>query len=219
MMGCNAAIFDMDGTILDTLDDIRDSINAALVWAGFPERSLDEVRAFIGNGAARLVERAVPAGTDSQTTEEVLAWYKPYYEAHAAVKTGPYPGIPAALSALKAAGVKLAVVSNKPDRAVKKLAERYFPGLFDAAIGVREGAAVKPAPDTLFEAMALLGATAADTVYVGDSDVDIATAKNAGTLCISVTWGFRSEAFLRESGGTVFARDEEELRRLILSGR
>lgn len=214
-MRYKAAIFDMDGTILDTLADLHASVNVSLAWAGFPPRTMDEVRAFVGNGAAKLIERAVPAGTDGQTVARVLDYYKPYYREHAQILTRPYPGVPEALSALKEAGVRLAVVSNKPDPTTTDLASRYFPGLFDAAIGVREGTAVKPAPDMLLSAMALLGVAADQTVYVGDSDVDIATAKNAGTACISVSWGFRDEAFLAVHGAACIVRDGESLYRAV----
>ena len=215
-MGYKAAIFDMDGTILDTLADLHASVNASLAWAGFPPRTLEEVRAFVGNGAAKLIARAVPAGTDGETTARVLDYYKPYYRDHAQILTRPYPGVPEALAALKEAGIRLAVVSNKPDPTTTDLAARYFPGLFDAAIGVREGTAVKPAPDMLLSAMELLGVKAEKTVYVGDSDVDIATAKNAGTACVSVAWGFRDKAFLADHGAVRIVRDGEALRRAIM---
>lgn len=218
-MAYRAAIFDMDGTILDTLEDLRDSVNAALRREGFPERTLEEVRSFVGNGAAKLVERAVPAGTDAETTRRVLDFYRPYYEAHAQILTAPYPGVPEAMAALRAAGVRLAVVSNKPHPATAKLAARYFPGVFDAVIGARDGTAVKPAPDLLCEAMELLGVRPEETVYVGDSDVDVATAKNAGTDEIAVAWGFREEAFLREHGAPQIVRDAAELTAAILAHR
>ena len=215
-MKYKAAIFDMDGTILDTLDDLWASVNASLRWAGYPERSREEVRAFVGHGAKWLIDRAVPETEGPEAAARVLAYYKPWYEAHAAERTGPYPGIPEALAALKAAGVKLAVVSNKPDPATRSLAARYFPGLFDAVIGAREGIAVKPAPNSLRAAMEALGVSPEETVYVGDSDVDIATAKNAGTRCLSVTWGFREEAFLRQSGAMAFAHTGPDLTAAIL---
>ena len=206
-----AAIFDMDGTILDTLEDLRDGVNASLAWAGFPPRSLDEIRRFVGNGAAKLIERSVPAGTAEAATRRVLEYYRPYYEAHSRIKTGPYPGMTAALESLRGRGVMLAVVSNKPDGATKKLAAHYFPELFHVAIGARDGVAVKPAPDTLLEAMALLGVSPEETIYIGDSDVDIQTAKNAGVDCASVAWGFRSEEFLREHGAYRILRQPAEL--------
>lgn len=213
-MAYRAAIFDMDGTILDTLADLHGSVNASLAWAGFPARTMEEVRSFVGNGAEMLIRRAVPAGTDEETILRVLDFYRPWYQAHARIETRPYPGLPEALGFLKARGMGLAVVSNKPDPAVKELAAHYFPGLFGAAIGVKEGAAVKPAPDALLEAMALLGVTAGQTVYVGDSDVDIATAKNAGTDCVSVAWGFRTEEYLLARGAARIVHDPAELRSL-----
>lgn len=216
-MGFKAAIFDMDGTILDTLADLCGSVNAALAWAGLPVRSLEEVRAALGYGAEGLIRRSVPAGTDDDTIARVLAYYKPYYEAHAQIRTAPYPGIPAALSALRAAGVRLAVVSNKPDPATQLLAERFFRGAFDVVLGVRDGMAVKPAPDMPAAAMARLGVTSAEAVYIGDSDVDLATARSAGTACIAVTWGFRDEAFLRAHGAAVIVRDPAELVRCVLA--
>lgn len=216
-MAYKAAIFDMDGTILDTLADLCSSVNASLRREGFPERTMEEVRSFVGNGAAKLIERAVPAGTAAETARRVLDFYRPYYEAHAAEQTRPYLGVPEALDALRAAGVKLAVVSNKPEAATRKLAARYFPGAFGAVIGARDGTAVKPAPDLLLEAMDALGVRPEETLYVGDSDVDIATAKNAGCACLSVAWGFREEAFLRAHGAARIARDAAELAAAILS--
>lgn len=214
-MRYRAAIFDMDGTILDTLEDLRGSVNAALRREGFPERSLEEIRSFVGNGAAKLIERAVPDGADAETTRRVLAFYKPYYEAHAQIRTAPYPGIAAMLASLRSAGMKLAVVSNKPDPAVKPLAAHYFPQTFDIALGARDGMAIKPAPDMLRAALSLLGVEPSEAVYIGDSDVDIATAANAGLPCVSVLWGFRDEAFLRAHGARHFARDADELFALL----
>lgn len=216
-MGRKAAIFDMDGTILDTLEDIADSVNASLRWAGFPDRTIGEVRAFVGNGAAKLMERAVPAGTDPETVRRVLDWYRPYYQEHTEHKTRPYPGVSEALSALRAAGVKLAVVSNKPHGATAKLAARYFPGAFDAVAGARDGVPVKPAPDLLREVMAALGAAPEEAAYIGDSDVDIETAKNAGVACVSVAWGFRGEDFLRAHGASRVVHDAGELLDALLS--
>ena len=206
----------MDGTILDTLADLTDSVNAAMRWAGAPEHSIDDVRRFVGNGAQKLIERSLPTGTARSRVEEVLNFYRPYYETHAQNRTCPYPGIPEALARLRGAGVRLAVASNKPDGAVKLLAARYFPGLFDAAFGDRQGLRVKPAADLLLVAMNLLHAEPGTTVYIGDSDVDIATAKNAGVDCISVAWGFRDEPFLLENGAQTVAHDADELVASIL---
>lgn len=211
-----AVVFDMDGTILDTLEDLRDSVNAALVWAGFAARTTEEIRSFVGNGAARLIERAVPEGTDGERTGNVLAYYRKYYDSHALIKTAPYPGIQPLLEKLRAQGVRLAVVSNKPDAAVKKLAEYYFPHVFHAAVGARDGVPVKPSPESVWAALELLGVSAEECVYVGDSDVDVMTARNAGMDGIAVAWGFRGEEFLREHGAKTIVRNADELAERLL---
>ncbi|MBR1780202.1 MAG: HAD family hydrolase [Oscillospiraceae bacterium] len=215
-MAANTVIFDMDGTILDTLADLCDSVNATLAHFGWPGRSLDEVRRFVGNGAAKLLERAVPPGTNPEETAAALTWYRAWYDGHARIKTGPYPGIVALLERLRAEGVQLAVVSNKPDSAVGILAQAYFPGLFACAVGDREGLRPKPAPDAVRQVMDALGAQAETTVYVGDSDVDIATARAAGLPCVSVTWGFRDEAFLRDHGAQTLAHSPEALYHILM---
>lgn len=214
-MKYQTVIFDMDGTILETLEDIRDSVNVTMDHMGCPRRSLEEVRNFVGNGAAKLIERSMPKSASQAEIDRALAFYKAYYDAHAQIKTGPYEGIPELLKALKERGIQIAVVSNKPDEAVKALAEHYFPGLFPVAIGQRPEFATKPAPDSVFEAMRLLGAKPETTVYVGDSDVDIDTARNAGLDCISVTWGFRSVDFLMEHGAKTLAHSTRELLKLL----
>lgn len=210
-MAFGIAIFDMDGTLLDTLEDMLDSVNVTMDQVGCPHRTLDEVRAFVGNGAAKLIERCMPDGAADARYPAALDFYRSYYNDHAQIKTAPYPGIPELLKSLKEEGIGLAVVSNKPDEAVRLLTERYFPGLFSAAIGNRPGCAVKPAPDTVFEALRLLGGDAAEAVYIGDSDVDIATACNAGMSCVSVTWGFRSPEFLTGHGAQILADTPEQL--------
>ena len=217
-MRYKAVIFDMDGTILDTLADLYASVNAAMRWAGAPERTVDEVRRFVGNGAYKLIERSLPAGTPVKRVQEVLSFYKPYYETHAQIETKPYPGVSEALAELRRAGVLLAVASNKPDGAVKLLADRYFPGLFHAALGERPGLRVKPAPDLLLTAMGLLHAEPDGTVYVGDSEADIDTAKNAGVACVSAGWGFRDEAVLREHGAALVAADVPALMDAVRGG-
>ena len=211
-----AAVFDMDGTLLDTLGDITDAVNAAMRFARVPERTRDEVRAFIGNGARRLIERSLPPDASRETQEATLRFYRAFYDAHAQIKTAPFPGVPEALLALRDAGVRLAVASNKPDAGVKRLAEHYFPGLFDAALGDRPGLRAKPCPDLLETAMGLLKTGPENTVYIGDSDVDILTARACGLPCVSVTWGYRGEDFLRASGAAAFAHTPDELVRAIL---
>ena len=216
MKPIQAAVFDLDGTILDTLDDLSDSLAAVLRRAGLPERTREETRRFVGNGIRLLIERAVPEGTEQNKTDAVYADFLSYYGAHCAEKTAPYPGIAEMLRALRSAGIRTAVVSNKADGPVKTLVARYFPALFDAAVGEREGIRRKPAPDALFEVIRLLGVSPDGTVYVGDSDVDIETAKNAGIPCLSVAWGFRSRDFLFRHGATVLIERPEELTALLL---
>ena len=194
-------IFDLDGSLLDTLDDLTDSVNASLEKFNLPKRTKNEVRAFVGNGIAKLVERA--AGEENKLLwQDVLTEFKKHYAVHCADKTAPYEGILPLLRALKARGIKTAVLSNKADFAVKSLAETYFEGLLQAAVGENEEAGIrkKPAPDSLFSVMEQLSAEKETTVYVGDSEVDIQTAKNAGVDCISCTWGFRDRAFLLKNG-------------------
>ena len=214
-MRYQTAIFDMDGTILETLEDMCASVNVTMDHVGYPRRTMDEVRRFVGNGAAKLIERCMPAGAEDPRYPAALEFYRAYYDAHAQIKTGPYPGIPELLNQLSREGVRLAVVSNKPDEAVRALTERYFPGVFPVAIGNRDGWATKPAPDSVYEAMRLLGARRESTVYVGDSDVDVDTARNAGLDSIIVTWGFRDEDLLRAHGAQHLAHNADELYEML----
>lgn len=214
-MRYQTAIFDMDGTILETLEDMCASVNVTMDHVGYPRRTMDEVRRFVGNGAAKLIERCMPAGAEDPRYPTALEFYRAYYDAHAQIKTGPYPGIPELLNQLSREGVRLAVVSNKPDEAVRALTERYFPGVFPVAIGNRDGWATKPAPDSVYETMRLLGARRESTVYVGDSDVDVDTARNAGLDSVIVTWGFRDEDFLRAHGAQHLAHNADELYEML----
>lgn len=210
------AIFDMDGTILDTLQDLTDSTNAALGMNGYRPRTIDEVRRFVGNGIYRLIELAVPEGSSTDVVGKVYSDFLPYYQQHCADKTRPYDGIEALIRRLRAAGCKTAVVSNKADAAVQELCIQYFNGLFDYAVGEHAGIAKKPAPDSVNEVLRRLGFETADAVYIGDSEVDLATARNAGMDCISVAWGFREAAFLEEQGAAIIIRKPEEADALIL---
>lgn len=213
------AIFDLDGTVLDTLDDLADSVNAVLVKNGYPTHTRAEICSYVGNGIRLLITRALPVGTDAQTVEAVLADFKAYYGAHCAVKTAPYAGVPAMLARLREAGVLTAVLSNKADFATQALCERYFEGLFDAVAGEREAEGIpkKPAPDAVFALMRALGVTAEETVYIGDSEVDVQTAKNAGVDCIAVSWGFRTKAELLEAGATVVVDKLDEAFKIIVT--
>ena len=209
-------IFDLDGTLLDTLPDLHGALIETLAAFGLPPRTMEETRRFVGNGIRRLVERAVPDETPLQTVDAAYHYYLSYYMGHCAEKTAPYPGVTDLLRALRKAGKKMAIVSNKADAAVQSLCETYFRGLYDAAVGERAGVARKPAPDSVNAVLAALGAARVDAVYVGDSEVDIATAKNAGLPCISVTWGFRDRETLVRFGASVFADNAEELARLLI---
>jgi haloacid dehalogenase superfamily, subfamily IA, variant 3 with third motif having DD or ED/haloacid dehalogenase superfamily, subfamily IA, variant 1 with third motif having Dx(3-4)D or Dx(3-4)E len=206
-----AVIFDLDGTLLNTLEDLRDGVNHALRLQGYQERSLEEVRRFVGNGIWKLIERAVPEGVEEEKREAVFQEFRSYYTSHCRVKTRPYEGIIELLQLLKQKKVAMAIVSNKNDAAVKKLAKYYFSDFIDVAIGEREGIRKKPAPDSVYEAMRLLGAEKGQTVYVGDSDVDRETAANAGLDCVSVTWGFREEEMLKGLNPEYLIRKPEEL--------
>lgn len=205
-------VFDLDGTLLDTLDDLHGAVNAALAAYGLPLRSKDEVRGFVGNGIVKLMERAIGEKNNADF-DGALAAFKAHYKQHCKDKTAAYAGVLPLLSALKARGVKTAVVSNKADFAVKLLAEEYFDGLLLAAVGENESAGIrkKPAPDSLLAVMEQLGADKKTTVYVGDSEVDIQTAENAGVDCLSVTWGFKDRAFLKAHGATVFIDEPSQI--------
>lgn len=204
-----AIIFDLDGTLLDTLADLHAATNAALRQFDYPPRTLDEVRAFVGNGAQVLIRQAVPAG-EEQRVPQVLAAFQSYYAAHCDEQTRPYDGVPQMLAAL-AERYALAVVSNKPDIAVKALAKRYFPTLY--ARGESADCPRKPAPDMVYRAMEALGASRC--VYVGDSEVDVLTAQNAHVPCLSVTWGFRDMATLQSAGATHFCHRAEDVAQSI----
>ena len=217
-MRYKAILFDMDGTVLDTLRDLNAAANTALAEFGFPAMSLDETRRRVGNGSRRLLELSLPEGTPDDILDRILAWYLPYYNAHANDTTAPYPGIAELLAALKAAGTPLAVVSNKPDRTVKELAAIHFPGLLEIAVGENEAGGVrrKPGPDTLLTAAAALGVEPGDCLYVGDSEVDVLTAGRAGMDCASVLWGFRSREELEQAGAKLFFSTPVELEGFVL---
>ena len=205
------AIFDMDGTILNTLEDLADSMNHTLRVHHMPERTIDEVRHFVGNGIHKLVERAVPAGTSDAVIEDVFATFNDYYKDHCAVKTRPYDAVPAVIAKLREAGMLTAVVSNKADYGVKILCEDYFPGLFDFSVGDKEGQRRKPYPDSVNAVLAKFGLDRKDAVYIGDSEVDLQTAVNAGTDVIMVGWGFREEAFIMEQGAPFVIHDPQDI--------
>ncbi len=204
-------IFDLDGTLLDTLDDLAASTNYALHQHGMPQHSRDEVRMFVGNGVGRLIARAVPENTPVETYEQVLQTFREHYLVHGLDRTKPYPGIMPLLRDLKQRGKLIAVVSNKFYAATQELCTHFFGPLVDVAIGEREDIRRKPAPDTVNEALRQLHADRASAVYIGDSDVDIATARNSAMPCISVLWGFRDRQFLIDNGATCLVSSPQEI--------
>ena len=205
-------IFDLDGTLLDTLGDLAAAVNYSLRTHGMPEHSLDDVRRFVGNGVRLLMERAVPGGTENPKFDDALATFRAFYLEHSLDTTRPYDGIPEVLCELKHRGKRLAVVSNKFQTATEELCRHFFPDTIEVAIGENEAAGIrkKPAPDTVQEALRRLGAVGS-AVYVGDSDVDVQTAANSGLPCISVLWGFRDRDFLTQYGATMFVATPMDL--------
>lgn len=214
-MSYDTVIFDLDGTLLDTLQDLADSTNYALSACALPPRTSEEIRSFVGNGVGLLIARAVPEGTPDEIRGRCLELFRAHYLLNMENKTAPYPGVVELLGRLGREGYKLAIVSNKLDSAVKGLAQSHFDGLAPVAIGERPGVKRKPAPDMVRLALDELGSSADQAVYVGDSDVDLETARNAGLPCVSVSWGFRDQAFLLEHGATHLAHSTEELYRTL----
>lgn len=203
-------IWDLDGTLLDSLEDLKDAVNHTLQQYGLPQRTLEEIRCFVGNGAKRLIALSLPGKKNDPDVDRVLADYQAYYQDHSQIKTKPYDGV---LTALEKLGQKypLAVVSNKPDGAVKDLCRKYLPGVY--ALGETPDCPRKPAPDMVYKAMKELGVDRC--VYVGDSEVDVLTAKNAGVPCLSVLWGFRDRKTLEEAGAKYFCDDTGELPQVL----
>lgn len=216
-MRASLAIFDMDGTILDTLEDLAGSLNYALEKNGFDRRTTEQVRGFIGDGIRKLVERGLPDGCEGAVYDTVLNDFIDHYKRHCADKTRPYEGIIPAIRSIREAGIRTAVVSNKADFAVKQLCDRFFDGLFDAAAGHSEAVRRKPAPDTVNMVLRRLGTDRSRAVYIGDSEVDGETAKNAGMPCISVSWGYRDSEFLAARGLSPIVHTPAELTALLLA--
>lgn len=213
----DTVIFDLDGTLLDTLDDLHGSTNAALSQMGYPLRTREEVRQFVGNGIAKLIERAVPTGTGEENIAKTLELFREHYGIHCNDRTKAYPGIMELIKQLKERGIRLAIVSNKADFAVKELNRIYFADSISVAIGEKESEGIrkKPAPDTVFAALKELGSEVNRAVYVGDSEVDIATAKNAGMDAVLCAWGFRGSEFLKKCGAKIIIEKPEELISLL----
>lgn len=211
-------IFDLDGTLLNTLEDLRDSTNFALEKFGFPSKTTEEVRNFVGNGLKMLIARALPAGSSDALVEAVLSEMKRHYGANYHNKTRPYPGILPMLEALQREGFRMAIVSNKADSVVQLLRTLYFDRLIPVALGESERCARKPAPDMVFAAVSALGSKLEDCIYVGDSEVDIQTAKNAGMPCASACWGFRSREELLQAGAQSLYQTPADLAQSLCSG-
>ena len=204
-------IFDLDGTLLSTLEDLKNSCNFALSSFGLPERSLEEVRQFVGNGVELLMKRAVPNNTDNKLFTKVFETFKEHYLIHNLDTTKPYDGVLEMLDELNRAGKNIAVVSNKFYEATVELCRHFFGDRVRVAIGERADIRKKPAPDTVDEAFKLLGVSRENAVYIGDSDVDLATARNSSLPCISVLWGFRDKDFLIEHGGNTFVTEPSQI--------
>lgn len=212
----DTVIFDLDGTLLNTLEDLMDSVNFALALYGFPSRKLDEIRHFVGNGVARLMELSIPDGINNPKYEKCLSDFRSHYSKNMQNKTNAYKGIMELLEKLSKENYKIAIVSNKFDKAVKELNRVYFGKYIKVAIGESENISKKPAPDTVFKALKELGSSANKAVYVGDSEVDVKTAKNSGLICIGVTWGFRDRKLLEQKGADYIIDKPQELLKIIM---
>lgn len=212
----STVIFDLDGTLLNTIEDLTNALNHTLQEFDMPTRTLPEVQSFVGNGLRLLLIRAIPQGEDNPQFEEVFAAFKTYYTDHCKEATAPYPGIMELSKTLQEHEIPMAIVSNKNDAAVKRLAADFFEGIISVAIGERTGVRKKPAPDTVFTALEELGEHADSAVYVGDSEVDLQTAANSGMDCISVAWGFKGRAFLEKEGASHIVDTPEEILRFLI---
>lgn len=204
-------IFDLDGTLLNTLEDLYASVNYSLVQNGYPPRSKSEIRSFLGNGVRVLIEKSLPQHVNKEEVERVLNIFRPYYLSHSMDQTCPYPGVMDLLQKLKNRGIKTAIVSNKPDAAVQELYGILFKDVINLAIGECSDVCRKPSPDMVLKALKLLGSDTSSSIYVGDSEVDFSTAQNSGVRFIGVSWGFRDRSFLEDIGVEVIIDKAEEL--------
>ena len=210
-------IFDLDGTLLYTLEDLKDSVNFALSKFNYPQKNLEEIRKFVGNGVKVLMELSIPQGENNKNFDECLAIFKTHYAQNMYNKTKPYDGIIEMLETLQQQGFRTAVVSNKFDLATKELCKKYFAEKIEIAIGESENIRKKPAPDSVFKVMEILNSNKNSTYFVGDSEVDIQTAQNANLKCISVTWGYKNEEFLLKNGAKFLANSPQEILKIITS--
>ncbi|MDO5014563.1 MAG: HAD family hydrolase [Clostridia bacterium] len=207
----NTIIFDLDGTLLDTLEDLHNSVNFALSKYGYKERTLDEIRTFVGNGVKVLIEKALPNYINKEEFDKVFNAFKEHYSKNCNVKTKPYDDIIKIIKILKNKKYKVAVVSNKSDREVQNLTKIYFDGLVDVAVGQSDDIRKKPYPDEVFKALNILNSNEEESIYIGDSEVDVLTAKNSNLDLIAVLWGFRDENQLRDSGAKILVEKPEEI--------
>lgn len=214
-MKYTTVIFDLDGTLLDTLDDLTDSVNYAMASMGWPLRDKKDVRAYLGNGIRRLMELSSPKGISTEEFDKAFNIFREYYDVHNQDKTAPYQGVVELMARLKEKGVKMAIVSNKVHEAVLALRDKFFPYV-EVAIGDDLKMARKPEPDSCYRALELLGSTKEESVYIGDSEVDLLTAKNSGLDCITVLWGFRDKDYLMENGARVFVESPQEIEKEVL---
>lgn len=215
MVKYTTVIFDLDGTLLDTLDDLTDSVNYAMSVMGWPLKDKKDVRLYLGNGIKRLMELCSPSGISKAEFDKAFLIFREYYDLHNQDKTAPYDGVVELMARLKSKGVKMAIVSNKVHEAVLALRDKFFPYV-EVAIGDDLKMARKPAPDSCYKALELLGSNKEESVYIGDSEVDLLTAKNSGLDCITVLWGFRDKEYLMENGATTFVETPEELEKEVL---
>lgn len=213
----DTVIFDLDGTLLDTLEDLKNSVNYSMRQCGYPEHTLEEIRTYVGNGILLLMQRSIPGGKEDPQFDKAFALFKEHYGKHCNDTTKPYDGIMELLHTLQKNNIKMAIVSNKADFAVKELNEIYFKELIPVAIGEKESEGIrkKPAPDTVMEALKELGSTVENSVYIGDSEVDIQTARNSGMDEILCDWGFRGEQFLKQQGAKNLIKEPKEIVSLI----
>ena len=214
-MKYNTVIFDLDGTLIDTLEDLKNSVNFALESYSFPKRTYDEIKSFVGNGVERLVNLSAPPQADERVRKELLAVFKAHYMEHSCVYTAPYPGITQLLSLLKKSGIRTAVVTNKMQPAAVSIVRHFFADTVDIVIGQVDGLARKPEPDGVWRAIEELGSSKKDSVYVGDSDVDCLTAKNSGLPIIGCVWGFRGRQVLAENGADYIVDTPAEIFNII----
>ncbi len=211
------AVFDLDGTLADSIADLADAVNHSLAEHGYPVHTVEEYRHFVGNGAKKLIERSLPAGTDEKIRDEVHAGFSAYYREHCLDKTKPYPGMAELVAGLREKGIRCAVASNKPDEFSKEIVRVLFgSSSFDLVRGKLDGVPTKPQPDILFGIAETLGADIADAVMIGDSNVDVETAHNAGIKCIGCEWGFRGREELISAGADLIASTAEDIYRLIV---